>query len=257
MHVWELFAKADPEIVFYAYTLVRPVFSEYGEQNIAEQAKILRSIKSHIKEYCKKISDSDIDYSCEEHTIFVLAMKESSYRESYKTIFGCYVIDDEEAKQALKKDFTIWNDVGETRLEHYGIDFVSVEELAGYTIAQQSVDDMGIEVCCACILQELFEWGFTEEARKEHFEELKEMLDESMKDLDEGRYTSAEELFEDLDKEILAEASEDEREYWRLEKEFKRKVREIERRYSQKINDENHKMFIDAVKNEYGNRFFY
>lgn len=146
--------------------------------------------------------------------------------------------------------------MGETRLEHYGIDFVSVEELGGYTIAQQSVDDMGIEVCCACILQELFEWGFTEEARKEHFEELKEMLDESMNNLDEGEYISAEDLFDELEDELLSEESEDEREYWRLEKEFKRKVREIERHYSQKINDENHKMFIDAVKNEYGNRFF-
>jgi len=123
-------------------------------------------------------------------------------------------------------------------------------------VAEQSVENLGIEVCCACILQDLFEWGLTEENRQEHLEDLEEMLDESMKDLDEGRYTSAEELFEDLDKEILAEASEDEREYWRLEKEFKRKVSEIERRYSQKINDENHKMFIDAVKNEYGNRFF-
>ena len=254
MHVWELFAKADPEIVFYAYTLVRPVFSEYGEQNIAEQAIILRSIKSHIKEYCKKISDSDIDYSCEEHTIFVLAMKESSYRESYKTIFGCHVIDDEEAKQALKKDFTIWNDVGETRLEHYGIDFVSVEELAGYTIAQQSVDDMGIEVCCACILQELFEWGFTEEARKEHFEELKERLEEAKKEYEEGRCISGEEFMEELRKEILADANEDEKEYRKYKDEFDEKVIDIERRYSYKIDEENHKMFIDAVKNEYWKR---
>ena len=256
MYVWELFAKADPELVFYAYTLVRLVFSEYGEYDIAEQSKILRGLKRHIKEYCEKISDSDIDYSCEAHTIFCLNMKESAYRQSYKRIFGCHVIKDEEAQSALGKNFTIWNDEGETRIEHYGIDFISVAELAGYMVAEQSVENLGIEVCCACILQDLFEWGLTEEARKEHFEELKEMLDESMKDLDEGRYTSAEELFEDLDKEILAEASDDEREYWRLEKEFKRKVREIERRYSQKINDENHKMFIDAVKNEYGNRFF-
>ena len=59
MYVWELFAQVDPELVFYAYTLVRPVFSEYGEYDIAEQAKILRGLKGHIKEYCEKISDSD------------------------------------------------------------------------------------------------------------------------------------------------------------------------------------------------------
>lgn len=256
MYVWELFAQADPELVFYAYTLVRPVFSEYVERDLDEQSKILRGLKEHVKEYCEKISDSEIDYSHDARTIFVMKMKESAYREAYKTIYGSYVIKDEEARRALGIDFNLWDDEGEARLEHYGIDFISVAELAGYSIAEQSVEKLGVEACCACILRELFEWGLTEEEREEQFEELKKRLDESMKDLEEGKCISAEELFDELEDELLSEESEDEREYWKLEKEFKKKVLKIERRYAEKINDENHQLFIDAVKTEYGNRFF-
>lgn len=255
MNVQELFEQADPEIVFYAYTLLEPVFSDYDERSIAEQAHIYRGLKGHIEKYCDKLANVDLDYSCEPMTIFVLGMRDTSWGCSYKKDIRCHVIKDSEAFEGINKKFTLWNDNGEIRIEHYGIDFVELSELASYSVAEESIEQLGADVCCATILQDLFEWGLTEESRSENHDDLIEKLAESEKDIEEGRCYSADEVFEELEKKYFSELlTEDEKEHRRLEKEYKNKVREIESRHSSKIIDEDHQMFIEAVRSEYQRR---
>ncbi len=252
MIVRDLFSQADPELVFYAYTLIEPVFSGLDKRSLEGKAKELKALKSHIEEYCTKISDSEIDYSCEPYTIFVLMTKEMTKGLSYDELTACHTVKDKDVEDAIGRDFTIWNDKGEVRIEHYGLDFISVEELAGYSIAEDSVVQQGVNVCCACILNELFCWGYTEETREAKRIDLEEKIDEAMKDFEEGRCYTNEEVMAKLKAKIWANATDDEKEYEKYRKEFGDKVSDIEGRYSQKLNEENNQMFIDAIKKEFG-----
>lgn len=68
----------------------------------------------------------------------------------------CFITYDEEAQEAVKTNFTMWNDEGDTRLAFYGLDFEKSNVIAGYTMAAPSISEYGIDVCCAVILRDLF-----------------------------------------------------------------------------------------------------
>ncbi len=254
MTVQELFKECDPELVFYAYTLVSPVFGDYDDHSLEEKAHAYRRLKDHIMESCQRLSSDGIDYSCEPMTIFILDNQCDEWGKSYLKDVYFTVVKDSEAYERIGDDFANWNDEGDNGLERYGIDFVRLSELAGYTVAEQSIENMGINTCCAAILLELFIWGFTEEDRERNSEDLKKDLDESVQDIKDGRCYSWDEFIEELDREIIADCSEDEKQHRIYEKEYKNKVEEIERCYAEDVYEINHQKYIEAVISEFRNR---
>ncbi len=254
MNVQDLFIQADPELVFYAYTLIAPVFSDYDEHSLSEKSIALKYLKGHIEETCERISNCDLDYSCEPKTVFVTEMSETEYGESYKKTYSCDAIQDREAMEVLHTDSKNDDSEGISKIQNYGLDFVSIEELANYSVAVNSVENMGAEVCCACILWELFLWGFTEEKREESFEQLKKNVDEAMTNLDEASYVSLSDFMDEMDEEYFSDISEEYKEYMKCEKEFEKKVKKIKDDYAERILKKNYQIFMDAIKCEYTNR---
>ncbi len=262
MNVQELFRKADPERVFYGYTLIRPVFEDLDAISKEEQTLGYVKLKGYIAEACEQIQTCNLETSEEDaSTIFVMKRSSLTYGESYMGELESRVIKDREAFDVLDKNFRIWDDQGDVKLSFYSVDFTSIKKLAGYTIADESVSHVGINICCAAILRPLFFWGFTEAKRRERYKELIESLKEIEERSDEKNYKekkdgeqSFDEFMEELERRYPVDWSDDEKEHIRLEKEFKNSVKDIEKRHIEKIVKEDHEAFIAAVKCEYKKR---
>lgn len=254
MTVQELFKQANSEIVFHAYTLIDSVFDDLDNHSIEEKATVLKHFRVYIDGVCEQIATTSIEKTDKKMTLFVLGRTRTTYGESYMQDLECFAINDEDAMKVVHKNFTMWSDDGDARLEHYGMDFVTVPIIAGYKIAKSSVEEYGVDVCCAAILVELFEWGYTEEQREEKRLELDALIQEIEEDTSLDETVSSEELWEELDKDFAKNATEDEKEHRRLRREYKKSVEEIERRYMIDIVDKDHKRFIEVVRNEYKNR---
>lgn len=251
MTIQELFRKSDAETVFHAYTLVRPVFDDLDNHTMQEQAMSLKKLREHIEEVCSQIGDCEIERAEKSKTLFVIGRTRTEWGKSYIRDMECFTTCDKEAQEAVKTNFTMWNDEGDTRLEFYGLDFEKLNVIAGYTIATSSVSEYGIDVCCAVILRDIFIWGITEEQREESYDKVTRDLDAGIKDYEAGRFMSADEVFASLEEELFKDASEDEKEHRKYELEYENNVEEIEARYCEKICIEDHQRFIDMVRREY------
>lgn len=250
----EIFKKADVENVFNAYILIRPVFDDLDRHTMQEKVMALKGLRKHINEVCTQIATCDIDTTDESKTLFVIGRTRTGWAESYIQDLECFSTKDKDAIEAVKKDFTMWNDDGEVRLDFYGLDFVSLPVLAGYRIAKKSVLEQGTDVCCAVILHDLFLWGITEDQHKKSLKELVNKLKEAEEDLLHNRTISHEELWAELEKDFLNKGTEDEKEHYRLEREYHNKVKEIEERHMMSIINKDHQRFIDIVRDEYSDR---
>lgn len=251
MTIQELFRKSDAEIVFHAYTLIRPVFDEFDDHTMQERATVLKKLRSHIKTVCNQIASCETTTAERSKTLFVIGRSRLEWGESYLQDLECFTTYDDDASNAVKCNFTMWNDDGDVRLPFYGIDFESIPVIAGYNIAKPSVVEQGIDVCCAVILRELFRWGHTEEHRKESFKDLCERLKEAEIDVDSGNTITSEELRDYFDNKFMEHASEDEKMHHLYKREFEEKVEEIEQRYREDIILKDHQRVIDIVKKEY------
>ncbi len=121
-------------------------------------------------------------------------------------------------------------------------------------MASKSIEHMGINICCATIIMEMFRWGLTDEDRSKRLEALKHNLEKSMDSMEKGEYLSYDEVMDEIERKLYADSSEDEKEYHRHKKEFRKRVKDIEDRNRIKILKEDHQAFIDAVRYEYKNR---
>lgn len=251
MTVKELFKKSDSETVYHAYTLVRPVFDDLDNHTMQEKAKALKKLRKHIEEVCVQFRDCRIEKCEKPKTLFVIGRTRTDWGESHIEDMECFTTYDDEAKEAVKTNFTMWNDNGDVKLEFYGIDFQKLNTVAGYTIAQPSVCEYGIDVCCAVILRDIFLWGLTEEKREENKTDLTKRLQEAEKNYEEGRFVTEEEISTWLDNEFLENASDDVKEHNKYEHEFRYKVMDIENRYREEIYKIDHQRFIDMVRKEY------
>lgn len=256
MIIQELFKKADIENVFNAYILIRPVFDDLDRHTMQEKVVALKKLRKHINDACVQIATCAVDVTDEPKTLFVIGRTRTKWGESYIQDLECFSTKDTDAIEAVKKNFTMWTDDGDVRLDFYGLDFISPPVLAGYCIAKPSLLEQGVDVCCAVILREIFLWGITEEQRKENRRDLEISLKEAEEDILNNRTIPFEEFWAELENDYFNnyKGSEDEKEHYRLEREYQDKVKEIERRHSMNIMENDHKRFVGIVRDEYSSR---
>ncbi|WP_022763325.1 DUF6557 family protein [Butyrivibrio sp. AD3002] len=255
MTVQDIFKKADNEVVFNAYGLIEPFFGDLDTHTIQEKAQKLKKLRKIIEDNCKKIKDYDIDEDGDPHTIFILEEKSSEWGESSKKTIDAFCIRDEEAFEVIAKKFTIWDEEGAYRLNHYGFDLIPFCEVAGYNVAAESVRKLGVDVCCATILRRMFYWGFTDEDREERIKEFKNKLDKSFGQIERGETVYANIIDDDeIEKDLRSKMTPDELVHDIFSEEYEDKVKEIEDRYCAKIMNENHKKYIETIRREYENR---
>ncbi|MCD7923094.1 MAG: hypothetical protein LUE14_07510 [Clostridiales bacterium] len=253
MQVQELFQQADPYRVEEAYFLQHTIFYPYERYSLSEKVDIVIRIKEYIREHVSRLAACEICAE-EPQTIFIVGLPCTSYEDKGNTELTLFSIFDTEAFQKTGADFSLWGEE-EQRVEHYGIDMCKIESIAGYHIARSSVDTLGIDVCCAEILYQIFEFGYSDKSREKNIQALCERLDEAIAEAKEGKSYSHEEVFDHLWQEMLERCTdEDERQHMILEKEYEDKVEEIERRYTNRILENNHQKLIALVREEYDMR---
>lgn len=249
MTVKELFKKADPTIIFYAYIMLEPVYDEYKEYDVQTKAEGLEELKNKLLDNIQLIVNAkDNINEIEPCTIFVMERKSTEYDRPFESYTEAFFVKDEEAYDKVDKDFAIWNDNRECRIEHYAFDFEPLQTIANYKIAKESVRHMGIEACCAAILNEICFWGLVESIRIAKIEELKEAISDN-ENTRKYEFDNVADLMADLEADL--ELTDTEKEYRKYYQEFKNKVRHIEKAYSDKVSNEDHMHYISAVRNEY------
>lgn len=251
MTVQEIFKKADSEAIFYAYMLVRPEFDDLSIETRSERVEHLKKLRKYVEEERKRIATCEVNDTEESKTVFVIGRTRLEWKESYIQDLECFYTIDRDARMAVKKNFTMWDDEGDMRLNFYAIDLASISDFAGWNIAEKSVREQGIEVCCAMILQDIFFYGYTEEQREKSWKLIEEKLERSKDDIKNNKVHPMDELMRKLDDKLYKNATEDEKEHYRLECEYEEKVKDIEYRKMVSILEKDHQRYIAAVREEY------
>lgn len=180
-----------------------------------------------------------------ESMVFVVKYEEESYENQGEFYYSTFSVEKEEAKNKLKN-------FDNERIENYAYEACSFEEIANFEVAKASIEEYGIELCCAVILNEINFFGLTDETRAKEISELKKSLEESLEDIQNGRTISGEDFLEELKQEILDNCeSEEEREYILLNREFEEKTEEFRMDYMQKIIEKNHVQIMEMIKKSF------
>ncbi|MCC8060381.1 MAG: hypothetical protein LIO81_06000 [Clostridiales bacterium] len=252
MVIQELFQQAEINHVEEAYFLQHTFFEPYEKHSLDEKVDAVMRIKEYIREHIIHLATCNISIE-EPQTVFIVELPCECYEDKGKTELTLFSIFDQEAYQKVRRDFALWGEDREYRIERYGIDMSKPECIAGYHIAKKSVETLGTTACCVEILHELFTFGYSDESREKNLQKLYERIKEAEEDIAEEKLYSYEEVFEQLWEEMLRNCKNtDEREHMLLKREYESKVKEIERRYTQEIMKANHKKIIALIREEYG-----
>ena len=143
-------------------------------------------------------------------------------------------------------DFCIWNDE-RPRIEHYAYDFSPLDEVMGCEV----VFDVTFTEAISAIFHELTFNGLTQETFEARKEEIIMSLKKAEEDIRESNTYTMEEVFQELEKEILENATEQEREKFLKEKEEKEKNRFRDDVYSNVVSYLNHYSCINLIRSWY------
>lgn len=186
MTIRELMRQVDVNRVVDAFILLDHHFSEENYENsFIERYQAIPKMRQIIQENIRFFAECTSNDDKELHTIFVMEIQDNEdYSEKWKKQIISFAICDKEAVAVLDKDFHVFDNEGEARVEHYGIDQAPMEKMVNYTIAQSSLKNLGKEICAAKILSELFFWGMFPKQREKRVNELYE----SFKNIDEEEF---------------------------------------------------------------------
>lgn len=256
MTVKELMTRVNAERVSDAFLLLDYCFrAENFENTFIEKFQAIPKLKEVIKENIRLFAECTPNNEITPHTIFILSIPSDDYANQWKKKLSAFLINDEEALSIIEKDFHIVDDDGESRISHYAFDDAPIHDMANYTIAKSSLDELGAEICAAKPLAELLFWGALPEQREENIKELHERLN---KPIDKNELMknsiSLEELIKKHEEELVAGMSDDEKAYYHAQKRFEEETKEIVQRYRNSIIKENQNQLIKAIKKEYENR---
>ena len=254
MQVQKMFQQLEPEDVAIAYIATHTLFYEYERYTTEEKMNVTKKIILAANDMSSRLASCEIQTGDSVgKTIFVVSQKEDSYSKQGQYYFTTYCVEDAEAFEKIHGDFRLWNGEGETRIEHYGYEFSKPEEIAGWNVSDVSIEKYGMLTCAVEILDEIFEFGYSDETREKSKKKLEEDLKKSIEELEngEGICQSTEDFMKELGEMIQEGMTEDEKEHRRLEEEYEAKVEELERKARRKVMEENHQVNIDLIREEY------
>lgn len=180
-----------------------------------------------------------------EDMLFVVKYEEESYENQGDFYYSTFSIKIEEAKNKLEN-------LDNERIENYAYEACSFEKIANFEVAKASVEEYGVELCCAVILNEINFFGLTDETRAKEISEMKKSLKESLEEVENGHTISGEDFLEDLRQEILDDCeSDEEREYILLKREFEEKTEAFRMDYMQKMIEKNHVQIMEMIKKSF------
>lgn len=253
MTIKELMSQVDVNRVADAFLLLDYGFSESNYENsFFEKYEAIPRIRKIIEENIRLFTECKLNEDTVPHTVFIMYHQDDEdYENLGKKVFSCFATCDEDVLQVLEKDFHIFDNEGETKVQRYSFDNVPMKDMVNFVIAESSIKKLGKEICVAKILSELFFWGAFPEDREKKVEELYEKSTKPIteKELIDSKYFK--EKMKKYEEEILSNMSDDEKAYYMAKERFEKETEEIRSRYWHKIDDEIQKQYIKAIKMEY------
>lgn len=256
MTIKELMSQVDINRVADAFLLLDYGFSESNyENNFFEKYEAIPKIRKIIKENIRLFTECTPNKDTVPHTVFITYHQDDEdYENLGKKVFSCFATCDENVLQVLEKDFHIFDNEGEARVQHYSVDYTPMKDMVNYVIAESSIKELGKEICVAKILSELFFWGAFPEDREKKVEKLYEELTKPITENELIDSKSFEEIMKKHMDKLLSNVSADEKAYYMAKERFEKETEEIQKRYRYKIDDEIQKQYIQAIKMEYKGR---
>lgn len=254
MTVKELMTQADAERVADAFIFLEYTYSmENYEDSFLETFKSIPKLRKIIKDNIRSFIECTPNENAEPHTIFLISTPCEDYENQGKNNLSSFTICDEEVLPVVDKNFRVFDNKGEAKISHYVFDHLPMEDLANFVISQSSLSEFGREVCAAKILSDLLFWGATPEERGKA---IKKLFEAAGKAIDEKELLDSKDFKEVIrhEKEFLVDMSEDEKAYYLAKKRFEEETEYIKKRYSTKVGNKIHQLYIDAIKEEYKNR---
>lgn len=233
------------------YFEIHPILEEYEKNCIKKEdiEKYENLFKNKMNNFLSTIKNIKTHPS--DNIIFVVKYFEMFY-EDKETFFESFMCYKSEIDEKINNEITLWCN-SENNLDHYAYDF---EERSEILSCDLFIDENITEIEAACeIIYKMTYFGIDEERNNEEKEKLIKSLDESIKDIENGRTYDIEEVFERLENKILDEADDDEKEQIIKErkerKEKKEKNKDKQELYSKISNRINHKISILVIEKYY------
>lgn len=242
MKVKELFKMAKKEdVVFICFMLF-----DYLEIKNRKMQEVLEAREKFSKLMFERIDKmTQMEDQNTESMIFVVKYEEESYENRGEFYYSTFSVEMEEAKNKLKN-------LDNERIENYAYEACSFEEIANFEVSKASVEEYGVELCCAVILNEINFYGLTDETRVKEISELKKSLEESLEDVEKGHTILGDVFFKEMEQKELDDCeSDEEREYILLERELKEKTKEFRQAYMQKMIEKNHVQIMQMIKKSF------
>ncbi len=256
MTIKELMSQVDVNRVVDAFLLLDYGFSESNyENNFLEKYEAIPKIRKIIKENIRLFTECTPNEDTIPYTIFIMYHQDDEdYEKLGKKVFSCFATCDEDVQRVLEKDFHMFDNEGETKIQHYSFDDVPMKDMVNFVIAKTSIKEIGKEICVAKILSELLFWGALPEDREKKVEELYEKLTKPISENELIDSKFFEEIMKKHTEELLSNMSDDEKAYDMAKERFEKETEEIRNRYWHKIDNEIQKQYIKAIKMEYKGR---
>lgn len=252
MKVKELFIKNKENLnqIIETFKHDITIFEEYELETLSQEK--IDNIYNNLKKVFKNKIEEIINVEFQEtnDVIFVLKLEEQSFetknKESYFHSFCC---KKSEINEKIEDEFTLWNDNNGNRIEHYCYDYTPLKEIVNSDV-YFSNEVSEIQAICV-LLNNIIEHGLTEEIRQENLTKLMDMLDESIKDIENGNFIDADTMFEELENDILDGASNEEKENILKSREFRKKYQKEIDICNYLTSRINHKKCISLIEEYY------
>lgn len=255
MTVKELMSRVEPNRVNDAMMLMADyIFSPNNyNKSFMEKFEAVPKHRKIIEENIRAFAECSPKEDVESYTIFIFYTKAyCDLDKKDEMVFDSFATNDNEVLAVLDKDFHMFCEPDDVTVHNYSYDDASLEELACYKIAEESIEQLGMEVCAAHILAEVFFWGSTPEHRKSRVEETLSELCERCNEANEvEKLVPADKVMAEWREELLSDMTDDERKYFLLKENFEEEINEIQRRYWAKGREEKLAKSIKAVRVEY------
>lgn len=246
MKVKDLLPKTNYNIIYRYLKKYSPYTNDFEYEALShkKQIKIKNVLKRKYYEFYKNLKQiKDIKYTDNILVISKLHDDNNGYESGY--YYSPFYVKKSEVSEKLKKgNITLWNGDEDTRIEHYAIDYVDIEELLGYEICPNTLS-LNYNLLIAIILIETSRFGFTKEQKDKNLDNLATLLEESIKNIDESKTCTLEEFDLEMDKwheKILGRKETEDEKIKRKKEKEQRQLR------TEKIMNKNHLIVINDVK---------
>ena len=243
MKILDLILQCNKDNVIYAYEQLFP-FDEYNPRTTEKLNGLFKrnAYLTFVLNDIKKQSASFISKETNSKNIVYIIETQSTNLEDKKTDYFVLHIEKPTTQFDISKicnmGLSLSNDIEKNK------------ELYNTEVSKMSIDNYGIDICCAVLLHELILFGYGKENIEKMYEYFYSQIKKGEEDIEKGNYLTEEEVekhIEELRQQIYEEANEYEKLIIEANNLKDEHIKDIKTKYRKEKNLENIKMIENFV----------